>query len=164
MTPVLRQYQPDDRQALVSLWSVCQLTRPWNDPYRDIDRKLTRDASNLVVLENDGELVGSVMVGYEGHRGWVNYLAVHPGHQRQGLGRLLMTEAERRLRELGCAKVNLQIRASNKAAVEFYRHIGYTVDDVISMGRRIQDDGPPSCPAGGVSPATATGHIGDGQH
>jgi ribosomal protein S18 acetylase RimI-like enzyme len=120
---------------------VCQLTRPWNDPYRDIDRKLSRDASNLLVVEDDGELVGSVMVGYEGHRGWINYLAVRPGHQRQGLGRLLVGEAERRLRELGCAKVNLQIRASNKPAVEFYRHIGYTVDDVISMGRRLANDG-----------------------
>ncbi len=144
MTAVLRQYQPGDRQALVSLWSLCQLTRPWNDPYRDIDRKLAWDESDLVVLENDGQLVGSVMVGYEGHRGWVNYLAVHPDHQRKGLGRLLMGEAERRLRKLGCAKVNLQIRASNTSAVEFYRQIGYTVDDVISMGRRLTDDEPPA--------------------
>ncbi|MGH3258385.1 MAG: GNAT family acetyltransferase [Streptosporangiaceae bacterium] len=140
MALVLRQYQPGDREALVSLWFLCELTRPWNDPYRDIDRKLTRDAPNLVVLEVDGELVGSVMVGYEGHRGWVNYLAVHPDHQRQGLGRVLMNEAERRLRELGCAKVNLQIRTSNQTAVEFYRHIGYTVDDVVGMGRRLEDD------------------------
>ena len=140
MTRVLRQYQPGDREALVSLWSLCELTRPWNDPSRDIDRKLTRDAANLLVLVVDDELVGSVMVGYEGHRGWINYLAVHPGHQRRGLGRVLMDEAERRLRELGCAKVNLQIRASNSAAVEFYRHIGYTVDDVVSMGRRLKDD------------------------
>lgn len=140
MTRVLRQYQPGDREALVSLWSLCELTRPWNDPSRDIDRKLTRDAANLLVLVVDDELVGSVMVGYEGHRGWINYLAVHPGHQRQGLGRVLMDEAERRLRELGCAKVNLQIRASNSAAVEFYRHIGYTVDDVVSMGRRLEGD------------------------
>ena len=84
------------------------------------------------------------MVGYDGHRGWINYLAVHPDHQRHGLGRLLMGEAESRLRELGCAKVNLQIRASNKAAIEFYRHVGYAVDDVISMGRRLEDDGPPT--------------------
>jgi ribosomal protein S18 acetylase RimI-like enzyme len=144
VTAVLRPYQAGDRQGLVSLWSVCQLTRPWNDPYRDIDRKLARDASNLVVLQDEGELVGSVMIGYEGHRGWINYLAVHPDHQHRGLGRLLMGEAERRLRELGCAKVNLQIRASNTAAIEFYRHIGYTVDDVISMGRRLEDDGPPT--------------------
>ncbi len=144
MTAVLRPYQPGDREALVSLWSVCQLTRPWNDPYRDIDRKLARDASNLMVLHDDGELVGSVMVGYDGHRGWINYLAVHPDHQRRGLGRLLMGEAETRLRELGCAKVNLQIRASNRAAIEFYRHVGYAVDDVISMGRRLEHDGPPT--------------------
>jgi ribosomal protein S18 acetylase RimI-like enzyme len=147
---VLRQYQPRDRAALVSLWSRCGLTRPWNDPYRDIDRKLTRDAPNLLVLEDGDKLVGSVMVGYEGHRGWVNYLAVHPGHQRRGLGRVLMDEAERRLRELGCAKVNLQIRTSNEAAVEFYRHIGYTVDDVVSMGRRLEDDGARPNPAPGL--------------
>jgi ribosomal protein S18 acetylase RimI-like enzyme len=144
VTTVLRPYQPGDREALVSLWSVCQLTRPWNDPYRDIDRKLARDASNLMVLHDDGELVGSVMVGYDGHRGWINYLAVHPDHQRQGLGRLLVGEAESRLRELGCAKVNLQIRASNKLAIEFYRHVGYAIDDVISMGRRLEHDGPPT--------------------
>ena len=148
MTPVLRQYRPGDREALVRLWSLCGLIRPWNDPYRDIDRKLTWDAPNLVVLEDADELIGSVMVGYEGHRGWVNYLAVHPGHQRQGLGRLLMDEAERRLRELGCAKVNLQIRTSNEAAAEFYRRIGYAVDDVVSMGRRLEDDGPPPEPVG----------------
>jgi ribosomal protein S18 acetylase RimI-like enzyme len=146
VTPVLRQYRPGDREALVWLWSLCGLIRPWNDPYRDIDRKLAWDAPNLMVLEDAGELIGSVMVGYEGHRGWVNYLAVHPGHQRQGLGRLLMDEAERRLRELGCAKVNLQIRTSNEAAAEFYRRIGYAVDDVVSMGRRLEDDGPPPEP------------------
>jgi ribosomal protein S18 acetylase RimI-like enzyme len=148
VTPVLRQYRPGDREALVRLWSLCGLIRPWNDPYRDIDRKLTWDAPNLVVLEDADELIGSVMVGYEGHRGWVNYLAVHPGRQRQGLGRLLMDEAERRLRELGCAKVNLQIRTSNEATAEFYRRIGYAVDDVVSMGRRLEDDGPPPEPAG----------------
>jgi ribosomal protein S18 acetylase RimI-like enzyme len=92
VTPVLRQYRLGDREALVWLWSLCGLIRPWNDPYGDIDRELTWDAPNLVVLEDAGELIGSVMVGYEGHRGWVNYLAVHPGHQRRRLGRLLMDE------------------------------------------------------------------------
>jgi len=82
------------------------------------------------------------MVGYEGHRGWVNYLAVHPDHQRQGLGRLLMDEAERRLRDLGCAKVNLQVRASNETAREFYRQIGYTVDEAVSFGKRLEHDIP----------------------
>jgi ribosomal protein S18 acetylase RimI-like enzyme len=137
---VCRPYRPGDREALVTLWSRCGLTRPWNDPYRDIDRKLSADADNLLVLEDDDRLVGSVMVGYDGHRGWINYLAVDPDHQRQGLGRVLMTEAERRLEHLGCPKVNLQVRSSNQAAVEFYRRIGYVVDDVVSLGRRLEDD------------------------
>jgi ribosomal protein S18 acetylase RimI-like enzyme len=124
----------------VSLWSICELTRPWNNPHRDIDRKLARDGDNLLVLEQGGQLIASVMVGYEGHRGWVNYLAVHPDHRRQGLGRLLMDVAERRLRDLGCAKLNLQVRASNETATEFYRQIGYTVDDVVSLGKRLEHD------------------------
>jgi ribosomal protein S18 acetylase RimI-like enzyme len=139
---VLRSYEPGDREALVALWSICELTRPWNNPHRDIDRKLARDGDNLLVLEEDNQLIGSVMVGYEGHRGWVNYLAVHPDHQRQGLGRLLMDEAERRLRDLGCAKVNLQVRASNETAREFYRQIGYTVDEAVSFGKRLEHDIP----------------------
>jgi len=139
---VLRSYEPGDREALVALWSICELTRPWNNPHRDIDRKLARDGDNLLVLEEDNQLFGSVMVGYEGHRGWVNYLAVHPDHQRQGLGRLLMDEAERRLRDLGCAKVNLQVRASNETAREFYRQIGYTVDEAVSFGKRLEHDIP----------------------
>ena len=142
MDLVLRSYEPGDREALVALWSICELTRPWNNPHRDIDRKLARDGDNLLVLEEDNQLIGSVMVGYEGHRGWVNYLAVHPDHQRQGLGRLLMNEAERRLRDLGCAKVNLQVRASNETAREFYRQIGYTVDEAVSFGKRLEHDIP----------------------
>ena len=140
MNPVVRSYRPEDREALVSLWSICELTRPWNNPDRDIDRKLARDGDNLLVLEQDGVLVGTVMVGYEGHRGWVNYLGVHPAHRRRGLGRLLMDEAEARLRALGCAKVNLQIRTSNADASEFYQRIGYRVDDVVSMGKRFEED------------------------
>ncbi len=140
MKPLVRSYRPEDREALVSLWSICELTRPWNNPDRDIDRKLARDGDNLLVLEEDGSLVGTVMVGYDGHRGWVNYLGVHPAHRRRGLGRLLMDEAEARLRALGCAKVNLQIRTSNTAASEFYRRIGYSLDEAVSMGKRLEKD------------------------
>lgn len=85
-------------------------------------------------------MVGAVMVGYDGHRGWINYLAVHPDHRRCGLGSVLMAAAEQRLAELGCPKVNLQVRASNQEAVAFYRRIGYSVDDVVSMGRRLEND------------------------
>jgi ribosomal protein S18 acetylase RimI-like enzyme len=138
--PVCRSYRSSDCEALVSLWVRCELTRPWNNPFRDIDRKLAVDPDSLLVLERDDRLIGSVMVGYEGHRGWINYLAVDPSHQRQGLGRLLMDEAETRLARLGCPKVNLPIRGSNRGAVEFYRRLGYTIDEVVSMGRRLGED------------------------
>ena len=140
MVPLCRSYQGDDREALVSLWRACHLTRPWNDPYRDIERKLSVDADNLLVLEDGDRLIGSVMVGYDGHRGWVNCLAVHPDHQWRGFGHLLMVEAEKRLQVLGCPKVNLQVRGSNQAAIEFYQRIGYTIDDVVSLGWRLIDD------------------------
>ena len=117
MTTAIRPYEVRDRDSLVALWDSCDLTRAWNDPGRDIDRKLANDAQNLLILERAGDIIGSVMVGYDGHRGWINYLAVHASHQRQGFARQLMAEAERRLREVGCAKVNLQVRSSNARAL-----------------------------------------------
>jgi ribosomal protein S18 acetylase RimI-like enzyme len=140
MPPVIRSYLPEDREPLVALWSLCELTRPWNDPYLDIDRKLAADGANLVVLESGSELVGSVMVGYDGHRGWVNYLAVRPDHRGRGFGRLLMADAERRLRAAGCPKLNLQVRGSNMAAIEFYQRLGFVIDDSVSMGLRLEHD------------------------
>lgn len=141
--PVLRCYQASDRDALVRLWSECGLLRPWNDPDRDIERKLAHDADGLLVLEFDGRVAGSVMAGYDGHRGWVNYLAVDPAHQGKGFGTMLMAEAERRLALLGCPKVNLQVRTSNSHAVGFYQHLGYAVDETVSMGKRLSHDRPP---------------------
>jgi ribosomal protein S18 acetylase RimI-like enzyme len=141
---MVRAYRPGDREDLVALWHLGDLTRAWNDPHRDIERKLARDPDNLLVLEVDDRVVGSVMVGYEGHRGWINYLVIHPDHRGRGLGRGLVHEAERRLAALGCPKVNLQVRSSNQSAVDFYRRIGYTVDDVVSLGRRLEVDELPS--------------------
>ena len=80
------------------------------------------------------------MVGYEGHRGWINYLAVAPDCQVGGYGRRLMEEAEARLRGLGCPKINLQIRSSNTGVIEFYERIGFSIDDVVSMGKRLEED------------------------
>src|ERR1700677_4645155 len=142
---MIRGYRSDDRNDLVALWQLGGLTRAWNDPDRDIDRKVAKDPDNLLVLEVDDRLIGSVMVGYDGHRGWINYLVVHPDHRGTGLGRVLMHEAERRLGALGCPKVNLQVRSSNRSAIAFYRRVGYSVDDVVSMGRRLEvDEGPPT--------------------
>jgi ribosomal protein S18 acetylase RimI-like enzyme len=96
-------------------------------------------------------VVATVMAGYDGHRGWINYLAVAPDCQRQGLGGQIMAEAERRLRAAGCPKINLQVRTSNAGVIAFYRSIGYVLDDVVSLGKRLEEDGPgyPPPPAPG---------------
>jgi ribosomal protein S18 acetylase RimI-like enzyme len=133
---MVRPFEASDRAALIELWQRCDLTRPWNDPNRDIDRKLARDGELLLVGLVDGELVATVMAGYDGHRGWVNYLGVDPSARAAGHGAAMLA-AEERLRELGCPKVNLQIRTSNLDAVRFYESIGYSMDDVVSMGRRL---------------------------
>lgn len=97
----------------------------------------------FLVGEEGGRIVASVMAGYEGHRGWLNYLAVDPAHQRRGQGRALLAEAERLLRERGCPKINLQVRATNAAAAAFYKAVGYSADEVISMGKRLIHDSSP---------------------
>lgn len=137
----IRPYRGPDRDAVIALWERCELTRPWNDPGLDIDRKLDRDPDGFLVGSTGGRVVASVMVGYDGHRGWINYLAVDPDVRRAGVGSALMRAAEEHLMALGCPKVNLQIRTSNLDAVRFYESIGYSMDDVVSMGRRLIDDG-----------------------
>ncbi len=136
----IRTFSESDRAAVVALWHACGLVHPQNDPDRDIDRKLADRVDFFIVAESDGTIVGSAMGGYEGHRGWVNYVAVDPAQRRLGIGRRMMGELERRLAAVGCPKINLQIRASNVAVAEFYRSIGFAQDDVICMGRRLIDD------------------------
>lgn len=136
----IRPYCETDVQAVVSLWHRCGLTRPWNDPYKDIDRKLAVQRDLFLVGELDGDIIGTVMAGYEGHRGWINYLAVDPVQQRQGYGRELMAAAEQRLRALGCPKINLQVRCDNAAARQFYERLGFVEDRVLSFGKRLAND------------------------
>lgn len=136
----IRPFRADDEEAVVSLWRRCDLLRPWNDPAKDIRRKLAVRPDLFLVGVLDGEVVASVMAGYEGHRGWLNYLAVAPEHQRRGHGRAIVAEAERLLREAGCPKINLQIRASNRAAVDFYGRLGYAEEDLVNMGKRLEHD------------------------
>jgi len=137
---VIRRLASADEEAVVALWEDAGLTRPWNDPRKDIARKRTVQPEGFIVAVAAEEIVGSVMAGYDGHRGWVNYLAVAPHARRSGVGRSLMAEAERVLERLGCPKVNLQIRATNLAAVSFYEALGYSTDEVISLGRRLEAD------------------------
>jgi ribosomal protein S18 acetylase RimI-like enzyme len=133
----IRPFQPDDETALIALWQRCGLVVPRNDPARDIALKRAWQPELFLVGELDGRVVASVMAGYEGHRGWINYLAVDPDAQRRGLGRLMMSAAEEALRALGCPKINLQVRTSNEAVRAFYQRVGYAVDDVISFGKRL---------------------------
>ena len=136
----IRAYRESDQDAVVEFWRSCGLVVPWNDPKKDIHRKLSVQREMFLVGSLGSELVATVMAGYEGHRGWINYLAVSVGCQGRGLGRRMMDEAETRLRELGCPKINLQVRSSNADVIEFYRALGYTVDDVVSMGKRLEPD------------------------
>jgi ribosomal protein S18 acetylase RimI-like enzyme len=136
----IRPFVEADTERVVDLWSRCELLRPWNDPRKDIVRKLAVQRELFMVGELDGALVAAMMVGYEGHRGWVNYLAVEPEIQGRGLGRQMMAEAERRLAALGCPKVQLQVRQGNDAALAFYRALGYTEDAVVNLGKRLVRD------------------------
>ena len=140
----IRSFASPDAPGVVGLWRECDLTRPWNDPHKDIERKVALgDDLFLVGVEDDG-IVATVMAGYEGHRGWINYLAVADRCRRRGYARELMDEAERRLGARGCPKINLQIRTTNRAAISFYERLGYQFDEVISMGKRLAHDESPS--------------------
>jgi ribosomal protein S18 acetylase RimI-like enzyme len=133
----IRPYGATDLEAVVGLWERCNLLRPWNDPKRDIALKSAHSPELLLVGVHQNRLAATVMVGFEGHRGWINYLAVEPGLRRQGLGRCMMAEAERRLRALGCPKINVQVRTSNQEVIAFYEAIGFKSDDVVSLGKRL---------------------------
>jgi ribosomal protein S18 acetylase RimI-like enzyme len=136
----IRAFARNDEDDVIRLWEACGLLRPWNDPRRDIARKLTEQPELFLVGDVDGVIVASVMAGFDGHRGWVNYLAVHPDHRGRSFGRALMQTVEQRLELRGCPKVSLQIRSTNRDVVAFYRALGYVEDDVICMGRRLIAD------------------------
>jgi ribosomal protein S18 acetylase RimI-like enzyme len=137
----IRVFQPDDQLAVIALWQRCDLLRPWNDPIKDMARKVADSPEWFLLGEVDGQVVACVMAGYDGHRGWLNYLAVDPEYQRQGLARQLVQHAEVLLLQAGCPKINLQVRSSNQGVIAFYQQLGYGVDEVVSLGKRlIRDD------------------------
>lgn len=139
---LIRPFHDDDTEAVVALWRAAGLTRPWNDPHRDIARKKTVQPELFLVGEHEGRVIASAMAGYDGHRGWVNYLAVDPAHRGRGHARALMAEIERLLTALGCPKLNLQVRADNEAALGFYAALGYSPDAAVSLGKRLVPDEP----------------------
>lgn len=136
----VRAFRPDDEPAVVRLWAECGLTRAWNDPHKDILRKLSVQPELFLVGLVDGAIVASVMAGFDGHRGWANYLAVAERHRRRGFGRALMQRVEEDLEALGCPKVNIQVRAANAAVVAFYETLGYARDETLVLGKRLIPD------------------------
>lgn len=136
----IRPFRAADEDAVIALWRACDLLRPQNDPRKDIARKLRVNPEWFLVGERDGRIVAAVMAGYEGHRGWINYLAVDPAQRRSGLGRQLMAEAERVLRAAGCPKINLQVRPDNRDVIAFYERIGFAVEGAVSLGKRLERD------------------------
>jgi ribosomal protein S18 acetylase RimI-like enzyme len=136
----IRAFSRADESAVVALWEQCQLTRPWNDPRKDIARKLTVQPELFLVGVESGALVATVMAGYDGHRGWANYLAVAPAFRGRGFARALMERVERLLVERGCPKLSLLVRAENAQVAEFYRRLGYTQDPALALGKRLIHD------------------------
>jgi ribosomal protein S18 acetylase RimI-like enzyme len=136
----IRPFASEDEPAVVGLWERCELTRPWNDPHKDIARKLGVQLELFFVGVQGGAIVATVMAGYDGHRGSLNYLAVDPQHRRRGYGTALMRHVEQRLAERGCPKINLMVRSANAEVVAFYRRLGYAPDEVVALGKRLIPD------------------------
>ncbi|MBB2976069.1 ribosomal protein S18 acetylase RimI-like enzyme [Microbacterium endophyticum] len=140
MTVVIRVFGSEDLEPVITLWEEAELTRPWNDPRKDIERKLAVQPELFLVAEREGEVVGTVMAGYDGHRGWLYYLASSRQYRGSGVGRALVAEAEKRLLAMGCPKVQLMVRPENASARGFYDALGYEAFDVWSTGKRLIAD------------------------
>jgi ribosomal protein S18 acetylase RimI-like enzyme len=136
----IRPYLPGDENDVIELWRKCELTKPWNNPKQDIERKLKVNPELFLVGLLENKVVATVMGGYDGHRGWIHYLAVDPGYQRRRLGRQMMKTIEDKILVMGCPKINLQIRAENTGVIEFYNNVGFKIEDRVSMRKRLVDD------------------------
>jgi ribosomal protein S18 acetylase RimI-like enzyme len=131
----MREAVAADCSEVIALWEACGLTRPWNDPAADFARAIAGPTSAILLLHEGDALVGSVMVGCDGHRGWVYYLAVAPARRRAGLGRTMMDAAEGWLRERGAPKLQLMVREDNEEALGFYEALGLERQKVVTLGR-----------------------------
>lgn len=138
----IRVYEAGDREGVITLWNqVFRDDPPWNEPATVIDRKLTVQPDLFFVCESEGRIVGTVMAGFDGFRGWVHKVATDPQFRRQGIARRLMEAAERGLVSKGCRKLNLQVRDGNERAISFYDDLGYSVEHRISMSKHLGGDG-----------------------
>ncbi|MDJ0921648.1 MAG: GNAT family acetyltransferase [Henriciella sp.] len=132
----IRAFRPGDEDGVIALWNEVFLDEgPWNKPQDVISRKLSVQPELFYVATRDTQIIGTIIAGYDGVRGWVHKLAVRPDHRRQGLASALMHHAEKSLKDIGCPKLNLQVRASNLGMLKFYESLGYAVEDRASLGK-----------------------------
>ncbi|VXB63094.1 Acetyltransferase YpeA [Burkholderia sp. 8Y] len=139
---IIRTFDAGDRDAVIALWrdvfpEYADASRPQRDPALSIDNKMRMQPELFFVGTLDGDVIGTVMCGYDGHRGWVYSLGVQHAMRGRGYGRMLMLHAEAALARAGCPKVNLQILSARRELLPFYERLGYRVDEVVSLGKRI---------------------------
>lgn len=141
MTTTLRSFDPADTDAVIALWHEAGLTRPWNDPRKDIERKLRVQPELFrVAVDTAGSVVATAMSGYDGHRGWVYYVAVAESQRGTGLGARMMADAAELLEAMGCPKITVQVREGNDRVIGFYEHLGFAPDHALGLGRRLIED------------------------
>jgi ribosomal protein S18 acetylase RimI-like enzyme len=131
---------PTQYEAAVALWREVGLTRPWNDPIDDLERAAARSGSTVLAATEGDRLLATAMVGHDGHRGWVYYVAVTPTARGRGLGRAIMQACERWLAQRDVPKLNLMVRGDNAAANAFYAALGYRQDDVVVLAKRLEGE------------------------
>ena len=136
----ISEFTDDQSGKVIALWEKCGLTRSWNNPEKDIARKNSSKNGKFLIGQIDEVLMASIMIGYDGHRGSINYLAVDPDFSGAGYGKILIAEAEQLLLAVGCPKINLCVRTDNNKFVEFYRQLGYAVEPVHLLGKRLIKD------------------------
>lgn len=133
----IRVFRQDDFEETITLWERCDLLRPWNDPELDIERKVNHDVELFLVAEVGGEVVGTVMGGYDGHRGSAYYLGVHPDFRGRGIANALISRLEKKLIARGCPKLTIMVREDNDAVIGMYEKLDYETQDSITLGKRL---------------------------
>ncbi|AFJ46200.1 GNAT family acetyltransferase [Shimwellia blattae] len=136
----IRVFRQADFDEVITLWERCELLRPWNDPEMDIERKMQCGADLFLVAEVGGEVIGTVMGGYDGHRGAAYYLGVHPDYRGRGIANALLNRLEKKLIARGCPKLNIMVREENDLVIGLYEKIGYDHQDSIMLGKRLIED------------------------
>ncbi|ESK38653.1 hypothetical protein P256_01467 [Acinetobacter nectaris CIP 110549] len=137
---IIRPIENRDIDTVVELWEICNITRPWNHPETDIFRKMNQKDDLFLVAEKDSRVIASIMGGYDGHRGWIHYLAVQPEYQRLGIATALMQNIEKRLIAIGCPKVQLMVRPENTSVIQFYEELDFEEIESVCLGKRLIQD------------------------